>query len=200
MQLNAVVLPAPLGPISPTISHSLTVRLSPSMAVRPPKRMVRSRTSSTDITAPGQGRSCCVTVLVVQREAMTGEPLRERPQHLPETAGVEDDRLQQQPRADDVGDVGLVVGVEVRASRCDGRSPANSGSTSAKNAAAAMTPARLPRPPTTTITTKISALLKPAAAVKSLSENSCDQNANTPPRDRPSHRRARSRAACSRAR
>src|SRR3954468_8645755 len=123
MQLNAVVLPAPLGPISPTISHSLTARFSPSMAGRPPKRMVRSRTSSTDITAPGQSGGGCITVLVVQREPMPGEPLRERTQHLPETTGVEDDRLQQQARADDVGDVGLVVGVEVQPTgvMCDAR-------------------------------------------------------------------------------
>src|SRR3954447_5314577 len=123
MQLNAVVLPAPLGPISPTISHSLTARLSPSMAVRPPKRMVRSRTSSTDITTSGQSSGGGITVLVVQRETMPCEPLRERTQHLPQTTGVEDDRLQQQARADDVGDVGLVVGVEVQPSRvvCDAR-------------------------------------------------------------------------------
>src|SRR4051794_3935455 len=114
MQLNAVVLPAPLGPISPTISHSLTARFRPSMAVSPPKRMVRSRTSSTDITAPGQGRCRGVTMLVVQRETMSGEPLCERTQHLSEAARIEDDRLQQQHRADDVGDVGLVVGVEVQ--------------------------------------------------------------------------------------
>src|SRR4051812_10869779 len=116
MQLNAVVLPAPLGPISPTISHSLTARFKPSMAMRPPKRMVRSRTSSTDITTSSQSSGGCITVLVVQREPMPCEPLRERSQHLPETARIEDDRLQQQARADDVGDVSLVVGVEVEPS------------------------------------------------------------------------------------
>src|SRR4051794_896714 len=114
MQLNAVVLAASMGPINPTISHSLTARFKPSMAVRPPKRMVRSRTSSTDITTSGQSGGSCITVLVVQREPMAREPLRERTQHLPETTRIEDDRLQQQARADDVGDVGLVVGVEVQ--------------------------------------------------------------------------------------
>src|SRR3954453_11737674 len=116
MQLNAVVLPAPLGPISPTVSHSLTARFSPSMAVRPPKRMVRSRTSSTDITASGQSSGGCVTGLVVQREPMPCEPLRERPHHLPETARIEDDRLQQQALDDDVGDVVLLVVIEVQPS------------------------------------------------------------------------------------
>src|SRR5438309_9762667 len=117
MQLNAVVLPAPLGPISPTISHSLTARFKPSIAVSPPKRIVRSRTSSTDITAPGQSGRSRIAVLVVQREAPPGEPSRERPQHLAEPARVEDDGLQQEPGADDVGDVGLVVGVEVQPPR-----------------------------------------------------------------------------------
>src|SRR4051794_19530341 len=114
MQLNAVVLPAPFGPIRPTISHSLTTRFRPSIAVRPPKRMVRSRTSSTDITAPRQGRSRGVAMFVVQRETMSGEPLGERTQVLSEPTWVEDHRLQQQNCSDDVGDVGLVVGVEVQ--------------------------------------------------------------------------------------
>src|SRR4051812_20184296 len=112
MQLKAVVLPAPFGPINPTISHSLTARLSPSTAVSPPNRIVRSRTSSTDITASGERGGGRVTMVVVQREPMAGEPLGERTQHLAEPARVEDDRLEQQHRADDVGDVRLVVGVE----------------------------------------------------------------------------------------
>src|SRR3954449_3023460 len=99
MQLNAVVLPAPLGPIRPTISHSSTFRFRPSIAVSPPKRMVRSRTSSTDIAAlhrPDTG----TTVRVVQRELVAGEPPGERPDDLTQTAGVEDHGLQQQHRAD----------------------------------------------------------------------------------------------------
>src|SRR3954451_23985789 len=111
MQLNAVVLPAPFGPINPTISHSSTFRFKPSIAVRPPKRMVRSRTSSTDIAAlhrPDPG----ATVRVVQRELVAAEPARERPDDLAQSARVEDDGLQQQHRADHVGDVELVVAVE----------------------------------------------------------------------------------------
>src|SRR3982750_2724372 len=108
MQLNAVVLPAPLGPIRPTISHSSTFRFSPSIAVRPPKRMVRSRTSSTD-TAALHRSGATVAIRVVQRELVAGEPARERADHLAEAAGVEDHRLEQQRRADDVRDVELVV-------------------------------------------------------------------------------------------
>src|SRR3954464_1854524 len=108
MQLKAVVLPAPFGPISPTISHSSTFRLSPSIAVRPPKRMVRSRTSSTD-TAALHRSGAAVPVRVVQRELVAREPARERADHLAETARVEDHRLEQQHGADDVRDVELVV-------------------------------------------------------------------------------------------
>src|SRR3954452_18041811 len=111
MQLKAVVLPAPFGPISPTISHSSTFRLSPSIAVRPPKRMVRSRTSRTD-TAALHRSDAAVAIRVVQRERVAGEPPREWTNDLTETTGVEDHRLQQQHSADDVRDVELVVVVE----------------------------------------------------------------------------------------
>src|SRR3954470_15893069 len=100
MQLNAVVLPAPFGPISPTISHSSTFRFRPSIAVRPPKRMVRSRTSSTDTGALHRA-DAGVPFGVVQRELVAGEPARERSDDLSQPARVEDDRLQQQHRADD---------------------------------------------------------------------------------------------------
>src|SRR5437764_15267702 len=111
MQLKAVVLPAPLGPIMPTISHSSTVRLIPSTAVKPPNRMVRLRTSSTDTgTLHRAGTGVCVGV--VEGEPVPGEPARERPDHLTETARVEHNRLQQQRRTDHVGDVELVVAVE----------------------------------------------------------------------------------------
>src|SRR4051794_9395470 len=111
MQLNAVVLPAPFGPISPTISHSSTLRFRLSMAVRPPKRMVRSRTSSTDIAALHRAYACAA-VRVVQRELVAGEPAGERTDDLTEPPGVEDHSLEKQYRADDVGDVELVVAVE----------------------------------------------------------------------------------------
>src|SRR3954452_25175148 len=106
MQLNAVVLPAPLGPIKPTISHSSTFRLSPSIAVRPPKRMVRSRTSSTD-TAALHRSDAAVPVRVVQAERGTREPPRERSDHLAEPARIHDPRLEEQRRSDRVRDVEL---------------------------------------------------------------------------------------------
>src|SRR3954470_1516255 len=113
MQLNAVVLPAPFGPIRPTISHSSTFRLTPSMAVRPPKRMVRSRTSSTD-TAALHRSDAAVPVRVVQAELVPREPTRERPDHLADAAGIHDPRLQQERRPDRVRNVDLVPAIEVR--------------------------------------------------------------------------------------
>src|SRR5688572_4365413 len=47
--LNVVVLPAPFGPMMPTISYSPTFRLTSCAATRPPNRMVRACVSSTDI-------------------------------------------------------------------------------------------------------------------------------------------------------
>src|SRR5436305_6008063 len=47
--LNVVVLPAPFGPMMPTISNSPTVMLTSRAACTPPNRMDRSRASSTDI-------------------------------------------------------------------------------------------------------------------------------------------------------
>jgi hypothetical protein len=46
-QLKNVVLPAPLGPMRPTISPSWTCMLTSSTAVRPPKRIVTPLASST---------------------------------------------------------------------------------------------------------------------------------------------------------
>src|SRR4051812_6875269 len=47
MTLKQVVLPAPLGPMSPRISPSLMWKLTSSRAVRPPKRSVSASTSSS---------------------------------------------------------------------------------------------------------------------------------------------------------
>ena len=49
-QLKKVVLPAPLGPISPMISPRLTRKFTESTAVRPPNRMVTF--SATRMGAP----------------------------------------------------------------------------------------------------------------------------------------------------
>src|SRR5258707_15893609 len=47
MKLNNVVFPAPFGPIKPMISPWPMDRLTSRTAVRPPKRLVTERTSST---------------------------------------------------------------------------------------------------------------------------------------------------------
>ena len=52
MTLNAVVLPAPFGPISPEICPASTSNDTPSRATMPPKRSVMSLTDSNVATAP----------------------------------------------------------------------------------------------------------------------------------------------------
>src|SRR5574341_855896 len=47
MTLKSVVFPAPLGPISPTISPGAIRKQTPERAVRPPNRLVRPMPSST---------------------------------------------------------------------------------------------------------------------------------------------------------
>src|SRR5581483_5969977 len=51
MQLKIVVFPAPLGPMRPTISYSFTRMLTSVSAWTPPKRMLTSVASRTDIDA-----------------------------------------------------------------------------------------------------------------------------------------------------
>src|SRR5215468_2036842 len=52
MQLKALVLPAPLGPISAKSSAAPTLNERRSNTVRPPKRRLRSSTSSSAIPPP----------------------------------------------------------------------------------------------------------------------------------------------------
>src|SRR3954454_23171323 len=70
MQLNTVVLPAPLGPISPTISNSSTLMLTSFRACRPPKRMEMASVSRTCMDAL---RARAATV-AVHREGATLQP------------------------------------------------------------------------------------------------------------------------------
>ncbi|OIQ80812.1 hypothetical protein GALL_374340 [mine drainage metagenome] len=56
MQLNKVLLPAPLGPISARISPARTSKLMALLARRPPKRLVTCCTSSTVWPCGGLGR------------------------------------------------------------------------------------------------------------------------------------------------
>src|SRR4051794_11193635 len=99
MQLKAVVLPAPFGPMRPTISNSLTVRVRSCRACRPPKRIDRSETSSTD-TGALHSRGTGVHV-VMQLEAVPRHPAGDRPQLRTEATPVEDQGLQQQQRPDE---------------------------------------------------------------------------------------------------
>src|SRR5688500_2258371 len=122
MQLKAVVLPAPFGPISPTISYSLTSRLKSWSACRPPKRIDRSRTSSTDT---GALHSAGAVVLRVQEsvhvEGLAPRPVEERPQLLPEAAGELHDRQQQAEGPEDAHGVLREVGLGVGAA--EGQQP-----------------------------------------------------------------------------
>src|SRR5438445_1107503 len=98
MQLKMVVLPAPLGPIRPTISNSSTVMLTSRRAWTPPKRIETSWVSRTGIA--GSFRS--------------GPP-----------ASVERERLTFEPPADGGGDGAEAVGLEDQ--RQDGQDPAQGG-------------------------------------------------------------------------
>src|SRR5258705_9325899 len=57
MRLSAVVLPAPLGPMTPSASPSSTAKLSPSMTTREPNAFATpSSASSEAITSPPANR------------------------------------------------------------------------------------------------------------------------------------------------
>src|SRR5687768_5100527 len=102
MQLKAVVLPAPLGPISPTISYSLTSRLRSCSACSPPKRIDRSRTSSTDTGALHRSWAGFLAGMqdVVHVERLAAQPVEVRLELLRETAGELHDGQQQAEGAD----------------------------------------------------------------------------------------------------
>src|SRR5438132_9906000 len=103
MMLKVVVLPAPLGPMTPTISHSPARRLTLRAACTPPKRMEQPRTSSTDIAhalPASQGRSI---MGVLEAEPPAPEPALDGPDLLAHPAGVAGEREQQQHRPDDDG-------------------------------------------------------------------------------------------------
>src|SRR5688572_13234295 len=96
--LNVVVLPAPFGPMMPTISHSPSWMLTSRAAWMPPKRMERLRVSSTDIADRH-----LLHVAGVQVEAVAGDPALDRPDLLAEAArgrdegDDHDDREQEDP-------------------------------------------------------------------------------------------------------
>src|SRR3954451_22091839 len=86
MQLKIVVLPAPLGPMRPTISTSPTRRLTSLRARRPPKRMETRSVSRTDI---GALRSGSGPVVGAQRAAL--QPLPDGGGDGAQAVGLEDE-------------------------------------------------------------------------------------------------------------
>src|SRR5688572_32263282 len=103
MQLNRVVLPAPLGPMRPTISHSLTRTATSESACRPPKRM---ETPSTSRTATD---TLLHVFLVVGSERSSREPRTEGLDLLAHAARVGDQGEHEQQRADGEGPEGPLV-------------------------------------------------------------------------------------------
>src|SRR5437660_12076505 len=103
MQLKHVVLPAPLGPMSPTISNSSTLRLTSSRACRPPKRIDSCSASRTgiDTLRPRASRQ-------IELEALALEPPPDRRSDRAQALGLEDqgdDRQHARQRRDDVDGV-----------------------------------------------------------------------------------------------
>src|SRR5688572_5593244 len=82
IRLNSVVLPAPLGPMIPTISHSDTATDTSRFACTPPKRMDTSTVSSTDI-----GDLHLLQPAVVGVEAAPAEPADDGTDLLADAAG-----------------------------------------------------------------------------------------------------------------
>src|SRR5213078_1351837 len=68
--LTSVVLPAPLGPISPTISPGRSARLTASIARRPWKSTVMSATSSREPGSGATGTACPAALdMAIRRRA-----------------------------------------------------------------------------------------------------------------------------------
>src|ERR1041384_2421777 len=84
MQLKMVVFPAPLGPMRPTISNSLTRRLTSVSACTPPKRMETPTASRTGIDPLGPAPA------VAKLEPAALEPPAQRGGERAETLGLED--------------------------------------------------------------------------------------------------------------
>src|ERR1041384_8468690 len=98
MMLNVVVLPAPFGPMTPTISHSPARSVTFRAACTPPKRMEQPRTSSTDIAHPHFR-----FVSVLEAEPPAPQPALQRPDLLAHTTGMPRQGEQQQHRPDPDG-------------------------------------------------------------------------------------------------
>src|SRR5437773_7553378 len=93
--LNVVVLPAPFGPMTPTISHSPTKMLTSDAALTPPNRIEQPSVSSTDVCHLHLTQAAVVNV-----EAVPGQPAHEGTDLLADPAGKQRQRQQQQQGAE----------------------------------------------------------------------------------------------------
>src|SRR5437763_2667748 len=103
--LKVVVLPAPLGPMTPTISHSPARRLTSRAACTPPKRIEQSRTSSTDIAHPLPASRTGGLVGFPGAEPPAAEPTLQGTDLLSDPARMAGQREEQQHRPDHDRDV-----------------------------------------------------------------------------------------------
>src|SRR5688572_3636298 len=111
--LNVVVLPAPFGPMMPTISHSPSRMLTSRAAWMPPNRMERPWVSSTDIADRH-----LLDVPGVQVEAVPGKPSLDRTDLLPQPArrgdeGDDDDHRQEEDAERAGGEAGELAEVRL---------------------------------------------------------------------------------------
>src|SRR3954469_8830913 len=105
MQLKIVVLPAPLGPMSPTISNSPTLMLTSRRACRPPNRMETSVVSRTGIdTLRARSRSHVETERSALEPTPDGRRDRSQPLRLEDQR---DDGEDARHDLDDIAGVGL---------------------------------------------------------------------------------------------
>src|SRR5688500_4465236 len=98
MQLNNVVLPAPFGPMSPTISHSSTLMSMESSACNPPKRMETLRDSRMATSGRLVGGDRASAALVERLEA---QPAQQVLLLLRDAAGEEEQREDERKRGDE---------------------------------------------------------------------------------------------------
>src|SRR5437879_1578404 len=96
--LNVVVLPAPFGPMMPTISNSSTWMVTSRAACRPPKRIESPRASSTDI-----GDHHLLHASRRPVELLAGDPLLHRTHELADATRQPGEHDEQQHRPDDTG-------------------------------------------------------------------------------------------------
>src|SRR4051794_28889911 len=104
MQLKIVVLPAPFGPINPTISNSSTLMVTSRRACRPPNRMEMQLASS----------------IGMHPEPFALEPAAERRGEGADAVGLEDQREDGQEPGQALHEEGGVVGQPAGAEDVEG--------------------------------------------------------------------------------